>query len=399
VPPGGSTKSVVTFELTLPGTVESFDSQAFKEGLIAALGGKPALHPSNILVFVRPASIIVSVTIVTESELAAHTILDAVNGLTPTSLSAALNSPVAAIGVPSADARVFSGPSPPPPTEPPPLPPSPSPPPSPQPPWWSHPCPSGFEQTAPNGECVVCARGSYQEAGTDVHQSCRPCLTGELQPFEAQTSCLVCPERGVNCNRRDGFEVLAGFYATKEALQDADMIAWSCPTPLGCQGGTVLGNESCAPGHTGALCGICDVGYYSNRKKRCSTCEHDPESGSLSVTSVFALTSGVGAFLLTCCVAYLYNGARLSSHGKQQSIEGVEGGWRVTKLLSLFPKRLIAASTIFRVSLSYCQCVTVVASFNNIAWPLAFIKFLQVLEYTTIEIFALLPAECAVNQR
>jgi hypothetical protein len=51
------------------------------------------------------------------------------------------------------------------------------------------------------------------------------------------------------------------------------------------------------------------------------------------------------------------------------------------------------------VSLSYCQCVTVVASFNNIAWPLAFIKFLQVLEYTTIEIFALLPAECAVNQR
>ena len=56
--------------------------------------------------------------------------------------------------------------------------------------------------------------------------------------------------------------------------------AWPCPMPAACigtvnnnnvSGITAEGNASCAPGHTGVLCAVCEVGYRRTLR-RCERC-------------------------------------------------------------------------------------------------------------------------------
>ena len=60
--------------------------------------------------------------------------------------------------------------------------------------------------------------------------------------------------------------------------------------------------------------------------------------------------------------------------------------------------RFLAASTLFRVILAYCQCMSSVLRFSNVRWPDLFKYYIQILEYATIEVLALLPLECAVSR-
>jgi hypothetical protein len=66
---------------------------------------------------------------------------------------------------------------------------------------------------------------------------------------------------------------------------------------------------------------------------------------------------------------------------------------------SLLAKRLVESSTIFRIFFGYVQCATIVLRFTNVQWPDGFTSFLKVLEYCTIDIFAMLPIACVTNQR
>ena len=57
----------------------------------------------------------------------------------------------------------------------------------------------------------------------------------------------------------------------------------------GCSGGTDLGNESCADGHDGVLCGYCKDTYYKSRR----TCETCNDGGStIGPMSVWLLGNG-----------------------------------------------------------------------------------------------------------
>jgi hypothetical protein len=67
--------------------------------------------------------------------------------------------------------------------------------------------------------------------------------------------------------------------------------------------------------------------------------------------------------------------------------------------MSLLPQRLRAASTMFRILLSYVQCATPLLRMQNVMWPQIFISFMEGLEYASIDIFALVPVDCAINQR
>lgn len=44
-----------------------------------------------------------------------------------------------------------------------------------------------------------------------------------------------------------------------------------CPMRKACLGTTTPGEASCAPGHTGPLCGLCDDGYYKGNEG-CELC-------------------------------------------------------------------------------------------------------------------------------
>ena len=60
--------------------------------------------------------------------------------------------------------------------------------------------------------------------------------------------CLNCPESGINCLNRAALEVLEGYYAPRyigDLNYSGALLAWGCPNPFACLGGTDLGNDSC----------------------------------------------------------------------------------------------------------------------------------------------------------
>ena len=128
---------------------------------------------------------------------------------------------------------------------------------------------------------------------------------------------------------------------------------------------------------------------------------------------MFVLSGVIFSAIFIVCVAYLYHGATLQetkartrqAKEKQEaetdeSAEDYEkGSSQLRMLVPLLVKRLVANSTIIRILLAYVQCVTIPLRFQNVVWPRLFASFLGVLEHATIDIFALVPAECAINQR
>ena len=204
LPPGGNYQPGVEFETTVEGFVESFDVDAFKTALSIQLG---FLNPENVLVYARPGSVVLTITIRADTEAEALAAIPFVSALTPAQITNFTGVPVLDVGAPHIEIEAVTAPSPPPPTPPPPLPPPPSPPPLPPPPWTSFNCSAGYEQTPPAGECVICAKGKFQAAGLGVQKECRQCEGGSLQPFKGQQSCLACPGSGINCQRRDAIDV------------------------------------------------------------------------------------------------------------------------------------------------------------------------------------------------
>jgi hypothetical protein len=288
-------------------SIETFDADAFRNQIAAQMG----VAPWEVTIYARPGSVVVTVAFTTTNMTAAALASSAIESLTPSALSAATGVTIVGLGPTTLETVPVSGPSPPPPTSPPPSPPPPSLPPASPPPWWEAPCPSGFEQTAPAGACVMCEAGKYQASGSGAFQECRPCERGDLQPEPGQTSCIECPPEGINCNRRDTIDILPGFYASDSSpISAQQLLAWQCPNPFGCAGGTSRGNSSCATGHTGVFCSICELGYFMNRRT-CEACEADESNASTTVITTFAVVGSIALLLFICFTSYLCNGEAL----------------------------------------------------------------------------------------
>ena len=204
LPPGGEYQPGVEFETTVEGFVESFDVESFKAAISLQLG---ILNPANVLVYARPGSVILTITIRADTEAEALAAIPFVSSLTPAQITNFTGVPVLDVGAPHIEIEAVTAPSPPPPLIPPPSPPPPSPPPHPPPPWWTFPCPEAYEQTSPDGACVICAAGTFQHFGLGVRQECLQCERGTLNPLEGRTSCVPCPDSGVNCKQRGTVQV------------------------------------------------------------------------------------------------------------------------------------------------------------------------------------------------
>lgn len=70
-----------------------------------------------------------------------------------------------------------------------------------------------------------------------------------------------------------------------------------------------------------------------------------------------------------------------------------------TKLASVLYQRIVTGAAISRIALGYCQCVSMHRRFLRVRWPDLFSRFLMGLDQLTLEIFDLIPAECALEQR
>jgi hypothetical protein len=166
---------------------------------------------NEIRIFATPGSVRVTIQLTTPNLTMADTIQHSVQNITTTSLQNATGIPVVSIDTSApVAAMVKQAPSPPPPVPPPPTPPPPSSPPAQPPPWWTLPCPTGFRQTPPNGECEMCPAGTLQEDAAGNEQTCAACGNSALQPFLAQTQCYRCPTIGVNCVRAPSVRTASG---------------------------------------------------------------------------------------------------------------------------------------------------------------------------------------------
>jgi hypothetical protein len=144
------------------------------------------------------------------------------------------------------------------------------------------------------------------------------------------------------------------------------------------------------------------MGFYANRRA-CVPCE-DSETAQTNVQMAYIVAGTVGTMLLLVCVVYIASGAKPAREARRkasvaQGSAMLEHARRRLTLLSLVPRHLAAASTMFRVLLGYCQCMAVLLTFDNVTWPRMFVSFIEVLEVATVEIFALVPAECSLGTR
>ena len=176
---------------------------------------------------------------------------------------------------------------------------------------------------------------------------------------------------------------------------------WRCARDRACDG-VVAGNESCAAGHTGPLCGTCKPNHYRGRLQ-CEPCVDISGQGSNShaVTQSIIILSTVGVLVIGLAALYLAFSGRASPHSTTSSSArpaGLSRMWaQATTLFSLVHARLITGGVIFRILLGYCQCLGMTRRYLRVVWPEKFLRFLEVLDQLTLEVFDLVPAECAIG--
>ena len=58
----------------------------------------------------------------------------------------------------------------------------------------------------------------------------------------------------------------------------------------------------------------------------------------------------------------------------------------------------MTGSAVARCAMGFCQCLSVHRRFLRVRWPTEFLDFLKLLDQLTLDLFGLVPAECAVGR-
>ena len=114
-------------------------------------------------------------------------------------------------------------------------------------------CPEGYSP-AESGEgdiCVICQYGTYNTDGKD---------------------CVACP-KGATCP--GGSSLLSDANWWRSGPSSLEF--YQCRYPDVCSPGPVSGNDACAQGHQGPLCGVCKSGWFEFGGK-CRACNNNPTS-------------------------------------------------------------------------------------------------------------------------
>ena len=121
-----------------------------------------------------------------------------------------------------------------------------------------------------------------------------------------------------------------------------------------------------------------------------------------SVANSFAILSTAAAMVTTLTAVYLIRGGRAVSQKATARHASSGFGARcqsLSKLASLLYQRFVTGAAIARIALGYCQCLSMQRRFLRVRWPHLFERFLMVLDQLTLEVFDLVPAECALGRR
>ena len=119
-----------------------------------------------------------------------------------------------------------------------------------------------------------CMNGEYDNAGV-----CTTCPNGSYSftNFSACTSCVY--TKGVSNCWSNKILVAPGFWRR----YPSNLAVLECPIVDGCKSGTGTGDELCAEGYEGPLCGVCSSGFTSNDGK-CVVCN---EQNLITFKTVF----------------------------------------------------------------------------------------------------------------
>ena len=259
-------------------------------------------------------------------------------------------------------------------------------------------CPAGFESVELGTgatECTICRPGHYCLGGIAIRcpvDTWHNPATDRLVPKQSNaSSCSACPGRGVRCDSGDQLVILQGFWMASPNASTAYQCAWysACPGDR-----PTFADTSCAPGHKGVLCGRCDSGYYRGRKTclACSDFDADARlSGSDSI-SVLVPAAVLCALLITlvleppACLTELLS--RCIAKARSMGTVGRR-----------LPEFLPICAGLFKICLSYSQCLGAISRFPRVRWPNIFVTFMATLDELNVELFALVPPECLAGTR
>ena len=176
-----------------------------------------------------------------------------------------------------------------------------------------------------------------------------------------------------------------------------------CPERESCLGGD---NSSCAEGHTGALCGVCDDGHFRSNGA-CVLCDAD------APTSV-ALYASAAVVTLAAAFAFMYVQLARGSGGVGAADGDQRGGPPTTAaspprpssrrrgalgtLVAQLTRRAVNGQlgTLAKVLLGYFQVLGAFRRLSSVRWPALFTRYLDALTPFSFEVFSLYPLGCSV---
>ena len=178
-------------------------------------------------------------------------------------------------------------------------------------------CPPGFfKEGLGNNECLPCPvpRSTTLTFGADSSEQC-VCPVGYfMMPNETMPTCEPCASThkiardvtedvfGSNCTAFGtglaSMPVVPGFWRQRNVSR----LVRKCLLSENCIGGSVSGDDSCAVGQTGPLCGVCASGYHGGKggTKRCQLCVGDPTLGLAVPLGSFVLLLTIIGVILKC---------------------------------------------------------------------------------------------------
>ena len=250
-------------------------------------------------------------------------------------------------------------------------------------------CPAGQEKMNVFGGlsmCVDCRPGFFCIGG-GASEKCPDNSWHNLTGVTNKSTCQACPSVGTVCATGYDVTVKQGFWMN--AVHDE--YAFRCAYEPVCAGGTMtFGDESCITGHMGVLCGGCITGYYRGRM----TCYSCDEAGVGTYEKALLQTVAIGgscaAIIAFFVIMYVEQPRCLVACGNCFCRAGKQ---RQTKdLISII-------AGLFKVGLSFLQCLGAVSRFTMVKWPSIFLRFTQLVYEMIPDIFTILPAECVVQGR
>ena len=175
--------------------------------------------------------------------------------------------------------------------------------------------------------------------------------------------------------------ILRGFYMTAFA----EPRAYRCATARACRGGpNAFSNRTCEEGYSGLLCGRCIEQYYRGLRRclPCASATDDSHAGDLGTVVMLPLLSVIA---IVAAVAYLRQPSLgLGELQCTRRLSRMRTAFFRTQLGRRLPEYLTIINGLAKISLGYTQCLGALDRFPLVAWPDAFLVFVEVLDdFTT----------------